>query len=76
MSYHVEIELEINGEIEMVDVIFSVYGSYYPATYWEPAEYPELEIDEVTFNGEEITLTDKQIEEAEGKCWEYLDERL
>lgn len=73
MSHHVEIEIEINDEVELIEVIFSVYGQYYPATYWEPAEYPELEIDEVTLNGEEITLTDKQTEEVEEKCWEYFN---
>lgn len=30
--------------VQQVDVEYTVYGKYYPATRFEPAEYPELEV--------------------------------
>jgi hypothetical protein len=38
--------MEIYIPIE-VDIEFSVYGKYRPPTYYEPAEFPELEITNV-----------------------------
>ena len=78
MSHHVEIEIEINSEVELIDVVFSIHGQYYPATYWEPAEYPEIEINEVRLNDRDIVgeLTESELEEIDSKCWDTFNEGL
>lgn len=39
-------------------VYFTVSGRYYPATYDQPEEHPELEIQKVTVSDSEIDIYD------------------
>lgn len=72
MSHYAQIETEINGNVELVEVFFSLYGDYRPQTFMEPAEYPEIEINEVVFNGIDIfdQLGESELEDIDSKCWE------
>lgn len=70
-----------------VNVEFDLSGCYRPATYFEPAEYPELEITGVFIYGKvqvkgktedgrmciRHLLDDDQIDFLEGELWEYLN---
>jgi len=55
------------GDTEELDVAITftttVHGRYIPATYWEPAEYPELEHEFVSAepDGWEGPLTDAEV---------------
>jgi hypothetical protein len=71
-------ELSDEEDFEL-EVEFSVYGDYRPATYWEPAESPELEIRRVVHidendNETEFALTRKEERDLESAIWEYLDD--
>ena len=79
------LDLDFDGadyEIEL-DIEYSIHGKFIPATYYEPADYPELDIESVTYkafdlDGNEITITDdlKKVIDAkidytilEEECW-------
>lgn len=49
-------EIEFNGI--NLNVAFTVSGKYYPATQYEPAEYPEMEIHEIKVADSEINIYD------------------
>jgi hypothetical protein len=55
-----DVEYEIECEIE-----FSVFGRYYPATYESPAEFPELDIEEVTVTRMWVADEDDNVVEIE-----------
>lgn len=72
------VELDLGGEdLEEVSVEFSVFGSYYPATMVDPAEYPEVEIlNVINFDDVEVyyDLTNEQINYIVDKCHDYLED--
>jgi hypothetical protein len=49
-------EIEYNGI--NLNVAFTVSGKYYPATHYEPAEYPEMEIHEIKVTDSDINIYD------------------
>ena len=43
--------LNSGHEIDLIlDINYNINGSYHPATYYQPEEYPELEIVDVKFS--------------------------
>jgi hypothetical protein len=50
---------------EEIEVEFSIYGEYIPQTRWQPAEYPEYNIEDVFYNGTSIfaILSENDLEE-------------
>ncbi len=48
-----------------VEVTYETYGSYSPATRFQPAEYPDIFIEDVEYQGVSIfkILSDNDIEE-------------
>jgi hypothetical protein len=72
----------VDCEVQL-DVEYSIYGKYHAATWNDPAEYPELEIEAVTYkifdlDGNEIAMTpeykkliDEKIDYTtlEEECW-------
>jgi hypothetical protein len=54
---------------------YTVSGQYYPATYYEPAEYPELDIQTVTAYDSEIDLL-PLLEQYEETIYELLNNKL
>ena len=48
-----------------VEVTYHSYGVYYAATRWQPAEYPDICIEDVEYKGVSIfnILSDNDIEE-------------
>jgi hypothetical protein len=38
----------------IVEIWGEINGKYYPATQWEPAEYPEAEITEISVDGKDF----------------------
>lgn len=75
-SINIEIEL-LGNEVE-VAVEYSISGNYIAATYYDPAEYPELEIEGVTrvVDGKVVDLsgifTDQEFNLIEEIVEEYL----
>lgn len=65
-------------EIE-VGVDYSISGRFYPATQYEPAEYPELEITKIVDldTGENITdaISGSEWEAIEEMIWDEVNER-
>lgn len=74
-----EIEIEILGENVEVYIEYSTYGEDRPATYFDPAEYAEIEINSIsrTINNEEVEIsgmfTDEEREKIEDILQAYLD---
>lgn len=71
------------GEIDIdVECTFDEHGRYIPATYWEPAEYPEIELCTVVgFIGPSlgaelnaVDMLDELRDEAQAEC-EQVDTR-
>lgn len=50
---------------EEVEVEYSSYGKYIPATHWNPAEHPEYYIENVEYQGVSIfnILSENDLEE-------------
>lgn len=50
---------------EEIEVTYHSYGVYSPATHYEPAEYPDIYIEDVEYQGVSIfnILSDNDIEE-------------
>ena len=69
-----EIEIEILGENIEVYIKYSTHGQDIPASYFEPAEYSELEINSIsrTIDGEEVEImemfTTEEREKILSKC--------
>lgn len=75
-------------EVEF-DVNYKILGKYIPASYYEPADYPELDIGDIVverINGCKITkeqekklrfieesFTDDDFEKIEACCWEAAE---
>ena len=77
MSYtEVEIDLQDAGIDLMVNVSFNVSGKYIAQTYYQPAEFPEIDLIEASHAGLCVIdiLTEKNIEAIEVACWESLTE--
>ena len=57
-----------------LEVGYSTYGKYYPATRETPEEFPDLEVKEVYFEDVNIyeILTDEQINEITNKLNEQI----
>lgn len=74
----INITIELLGNDVEVTVEYSLTGNYIPATYYDPAEYPELEIEGLTrvIGGEVIDLsgmfTEHEFDIIEGVVEEYL----
>ena len=74
------IEIEILGNDVEVRVDYSIYGGDVAATYFEPAQYSELEINHIykMVNGQEIDIsdifTDEEREKIDVILQAYLDE--
>ena len=93
MRVIIEIESVIIDDVDYgfdVEVDFDIYGSYKSATWYEPEEYPEIEIENVTIIGKvytedgEVDVTDefkkKLIENInynvlEKDCWDYANHK-
>jgi hypothetical protein len=67
--------IEQNGV--KLTVQFTVDGKYYPATHYEPAEYPELIIHEICVYDSDVNLydlfTEDQIDEITLTVQSYLE---
>ena len=79
---NITIEFEfLNRSIE-VDVEYTISGNYIAATHFEPAEYPELELERITriIKGQPVELnemlTDEDFELITEITQEYLDEEV
>ena len=78
MDITIDIEI-MSSEVE-VEISYEVYGKYLPATHFEPAEYPELEISSIkrVIAGQEIDIsemfTENEHEKIQGILQSYLDE--
>jgi len=48
-------QIEITAFNVYFTVEYSVFGSYKESTYWEPAEYPELEIEAILICDQDVT---------------------
>lgn len=61
-----------------VEIEFEISGKYYPATRYEPEEYPEIDIVDITMwdkNGDgPLKLTDKQKENIIYSNYDHLSE--
>jgi len=56
MTYEVdELLIDEEGEDREVTIDFSVIGKYRHATYWHPAEDPDIEVTTVTEGGTDVT---------------------
>lgn len=68
--------VEIDDVEYDVKVSFRVDGKYYPQTLIDPAEYPELEITRIDFEGEDLNdgLSKEFIDELEKDCWASLED--
>ena len=56
-------KVKYRGEEVIVD--YNSYGDYSPATHWQPAEYPDYYIEDVTYQGISIynILSENDLEE-------------
>lgn len=68
------IEIEMLGKEVEVEVDYNIYGSDVPATYFEPAEYAEWEINHIYkfVNGVNIDISDIFTDEEHEKILEIL----
>ena len=66
--------LEYNGV--RLTVCFTVSGKYYPATHYEPAEYPELDIMEVTAYDSDVNLMDAFGDDKIDEIAEILKDKI
>ena len=77
---NITIELELLGNDVEVEVNYEFYGKDIPQTYYEPAEYAELEIHSIKriVEGDEIDIsdifTDKEHEQILDILQSWLDE--
>jgi hypothetical protein len=67
-----------NEQLHWRTITYSVVGKYWPATMWEPAEYPELIIHSVIGCDEdgidfEIQLSDDEADYLESQVWKELN---
>ena len=74
--YTVEnVVIEVDNVEYEIDVEYSVYGGYVPETFFDPAEYPELEIDNLS-----VSLSEKDYQEnkdvIEEVCWGHFNEEI
>lgn len=53
---------------------FTVSGKYYPATQYEPAEYPEVEIHEIMLYDNDVNIYDLFIEDQIEEMHTLLNE--
>lgn len=54
-------------------VKYTVSGKYYPATQYEPAEYPEAEIHSINLTDSDIDLKDFLGSEIEHEIYQLLE---
>ena len=52
---------------------FTVSGKYYPATQYEPEEYPEVEIQEITLKNNDTNIYDLFIEDQIDQIYDLLN---
>jgi hypothetical protein len=52
---------------------FTVSGKYYPATYYEPAEYPDYEIHEIKVEDSNINIYDLFVEDQIDEIYNLLN---
>lgn len=69
---------EITVSYADVDFVltYSAYGKYIPATYWEPADYPEIDLEKVCVEGSSqdiMELLDQMVVE---KLYEILIDKI
>lgn len=76
IMYRLTKKIEIDDEEFDVEIWFRVDGKYIPMNYWEPAQYPELEITRIDYNGEDLNdgLSTEFIDELERDCWTSLED--
>jgi len=60
-------------EIDLL-IGYKVDGEYYPATHYEPAEYPEIEIHKITIK--DVNIMDIFLESQIEEIYEILNENL
>ena len=63
------------NDVELL-VCFTISGKYYPATHYEPAEYPELDITEITARDSEINLMDALGDDKIDEIAEILKDKI
>lgn len=63
-----ETDMEYQGRT--VEVIYTITGKYWCGTYWQPPEYPEMEIQKVKYEGRDITGLINLTE-----IWEIVNEK-
>ena len=66
--------LEYNG-VKLV-VCFTISGKYYPASHYEPAEYPELDIIEITAYDSDVNLMDALGDDKIDEIAEILKDKI
>ena len=77
---HIKIEIELLCNDIELEIEYAFTGNYIAATFQDPAEYPELEIENVSriIKGETIDLnemlTDEEHEAIKVIVQEYIDE--
>ena len=76
----IDIEIELLGSTFEATVEYTISGEYHAQTMTDPAEYPELEIENLTrmINDKEINLNDmfcgSEWQELTEIVQEYIDE--
>jgi hypothetical protein len=55
-----------------LDITYSIFGSYRPSTMIDPAEYPEMCVEDIRFKGIDCYwMLDLLQAEIETACWEH-----
>lgn len=65
---------DINISGLKVNVEYEIHGQHYPATRYEPEEFPEIEILKVTTSEDIYDLIENQVPDIEAAIWEELNE--
>jgi len=65
--------IEIGSTEIDLEVTYSIFGSYRPSSWTHPAEYPELDVESVTYEGTEVPnwMFNLLHEEIKAECWEH-----
>ena len=57
-------------------VTYQIYGEYCPATHWQPAEYPEMEVFSITVEDSDICLMDYLKEDVKQAVIKLVEDQL